>query len=434
MTAPISPAGSAAPAGARGHAVRVLWPWLAGAAALGGLPLVPGLNTGFGHSLLSQMGISAILALSYNMLLGQTGLLSFGHAVYFGLGAYASIHGLRAINGGLPLPVVFLPLIGGAAGLGFAALFGSFSTRRAGTVFAMISLGLGELVAAASLMLTKFFGGEEGITANRTKGPLLFGLDLSPQIQVYYVVAAWFAVSVALIYAFSRTPLGRLCNAVRDNPERAEFIGYNPTRVRFIAFMASGLFAGIAGGLHAINYEIVAAEALGAYRSGAVLLMTYIGGVGHFFGPVLGAAAITWLQVSLSDYTTAWQLYFGAFFILTVVFAPGGLAGLIMMHAPLVRARTLPRMFVPYLVSLVPAAVMTCGSVMLLEICYRLATKPELGRVLKLFGASLDTRTPWPWLAGVLLAGGGFLAFRRTWRGVAAAWQAATAGAAGRET
>jgi branched-chain amino acid transport system permease protein len=309
--------------------------------------------------------------------------------------------------------------------LAFAALFGSFSTRRAGTVFAMITLGMGELVVAASLTLTTFFGGEEGITANRTKGPLLFGLNLAPQLQVYYVIAAWFALSVVAMYAFTRTPLGRICNAVRDNPERAEFIGYNPTRVRFIAFMFSGLFAGIAGGLHAINYEIVAAESLSAVRSGAVLLMTYIGGIGHFFGPVAGAVVITWLQVSLSDYTAAWQLYFGAFFILIVMFAPGGLSGLILMHAPLWRARTLHRVLPAYLLALVPGAILAFGCVFLLEISYRLATKPELGRVLKLFGLTIDTTMAWPWLVAAALIGGGFTGFRRTWPVVAVAWRAA---------
>jgi branched-chain amino acid transport system permease protein len=399
--------------------------WLLGGVLLIVLPHVPGLSSSFGHSLLSQMGIAGILALSYNMLLGQTGLLSFGHAVYFGLGGYVAIHFMRAINAGLPVPIVLVPLVGALGGLGFAILFGSFSTRRAGTVFAMITLGLGELVVAASLTLTHFFGGEEGITANRTHGPLLFGFNLAPQIQVYYVVAFWFAVSVGSMYAFTRTPLGRMCNAVRDNPERAAFIGYNPQRIRFMAFSLAGLFAGVAGGLHAINYEIVAAESLSASRSGTVLLMTYIGGVGNFFGPVLGSVIITWLQVSLSDYTAAWQLYFGALFILTVIFAPGGLASLIAMHGPLVRARKLHRMLPVYAVALVPGLFMAFGGVLLLEILYRLATKPELGTQFPLFGVSLNVARPWPWLVGSVLLAGGFAAFRSTWGWMARTWNSA---------
>ena len=99
------------------------------------------------------------------------------------------------------------------------------------------------------------------------------------------------------MHAFMRTPVGRMCNAVRDNPERAEFIGYNTQHVRFFAFAAAGLFAGLAGGLHAINYEIVAADSVSAQRSGTVLLMAYIGGVTHFVGPVVGAVTLTWLQI-----------------------------------------------------------------------------------------------------------------------------------------
>src|SRR5262249_13885476 len=172
---------------------------------------------------------------------------------------------------GLPIPVPFVPLAGAVAGLIFGIVFGAFTTRRAGSIFALISLGVGELVHSSTLMLPGFFGGEEGVTASRTKAPHLFGLDFASQLQVYYVTAFWLVVSALAMYWFLRTPVGRLCNAVRDNPERAEFIGYNPQRVRFVVFVVAATFAGLAGGLHAINYEIVASEAVSATRSGAVL-------------------------------------------------------------------------------------------------------------------------------------------------------------------
>ena len=308
--------------------------WLVALALLLVLPHVPGLTSNFGRSLLSQMGIATVFALSYNLLLGQTGLLSFGHAVYFGLGGFAAIHLMRAINAGLPVPMPLVPLVGAATGLAFGMLFGAVTTRRAGVVFALISLGVGELVFAASRMLQGLSGGEEGITANRAHGPYVFGLNFASQLQVYYIIAFWAFVAAALMYAFTRTPVGRMCNAIRDNPERAAFVGYSTQRVRFIVFSVAAMFAGLAGGLHAINYEIVAVDAVGAARSGSVLLMVYIGGEAHYLGAILGAITITWLQVSLSDYTTAWQLYLGLFFMAIVLFAPGGLAGLIMMHAP----------------------------------------------------------------------------------------------------
>jgi branched-chain amino acid transport system permease protein len=399
--------------------------WILLAAVLAVLPLVPGLDSNFMRSMLSQMSIAAIFALSFNMLLGQTGLLSFGHAVYFGLGGYIAIHGMRLINAGLPVPMPLVPLFGAAGGLFFGLLIGSVTTKRAGTVFAMITLGLGELVVAASLMLTGFFGGEEGITANRTKGPHPFGLTFASQLSVYYLIAFWVFISIALMYAYTRTPLGRMCNAVRDNPERAEFVGYNTQRVRFITFVVAAMFAGIAGGLHAVNYEIVAAEALGAARSGAVLLMAFIGGIGTFGGPILGAIVITWLQVSLSDYSTAWQLYLGLFFVIMVLFAPGGLTGLLLMHLPLIRARLLHKVLPAYFVAVVPASVMALGAVFLLEINYRLATSPELGHKTTFLSIPVDMSKPWPWLAGIAVLAIGYVGFRRSARLVADAWSAA---------
>lgn len=399
--------------------------WLAIALALVVLPYVPGLDSGFGRSLLSQIGIAAIFALSYNLLLGQTGLLSFGHAVFFGLGSYFAIHALRMINGGLPLPVFLLPLFGALGGLVFGLLFGAIMTRRGGTVFAMISLGVGELVGAASLMFTGFFGGEEGISADRTEAPHLFGLRFATQIEVYYLIAAWFLISLVAMYAFTRTPVGRMCNAVRDNAERAEFVGYNPRRVRFIAFVMAGTFAGVAGGLNAINYEIVTADSLSAIRSGGVLLMAFIGGMGHFFGAILGAALITWVQVSLSEYSAGWQLYLGLFFVVMVLFAPGGLAELIMRHKPLLQSRALPRVLASYLLALPPLLVMLFGTVMFLEMNYLMATKPELGNKLTVFWMDLDASQIGPWALSVGTAVIGFVGFRLTWPVIARAWNAA---------
>ena len=228
-------------------------PWIILAILLAVAPFL--FTSGTSRTMLSIMALSIIFALSYNMLLGQTGLLSFGHAVYYGLGGFVAIHAMNTIirnKYAIPLPVI--PLIGGAAGLFFGIVFGSVSTRRGGTAFAMISLGLGELVASSALILRSFFGGEEGITTNRTKLLRVFDLSFGPQTQVYYLIAIWCFICVFAMYALTRTPFGRMCNAVRDNFERAEFVGYNPQLVRFIAFCLSGFFAGVAGGLAAINF------------------------------------------------------------------------------------------------------------------------------------------------------------------------------------
>ncbi len=386
--------------------------WLAVAAVFLVLPhLFP---SGTGLTTMSLMAIMIIFALSYNMLLGQTGMLSFGHAVYYGLGGFLVVHAMNAIIGEhLPVPLVVLPLVGGVAGLVFGIIFGSVSTRRGGTAFAMISLGLGELVGASALILRDFFGGEDGITTNRTKLLHVAGFNFGPQLQVYYLIAGWCLLCMMAMYALTRTPFGRICNAVRDNPERAAFIGYNTQSVRFIAFCLAGLFAGIAGGLTAINFEIMNAANVGAAPSGIVLLMTYIGGVGNFAGPVIGAILITFLQVMLSDATEIWQLYLGLLFIVMVSFAPGGIAGLIAMHAPVWRARLLHRLLPAYALALLLGLITFAGAALALEMAYRLSAGSEGGTAFRFLHVPVDAASAAPWSLAALLAVPGFLAFRR---------------------
>ncbi|RPH41609.1 MAG: branched-chain amino acid ABC transporter permease, partial [Burkholderiales bacterium] len=209
-------------------------------------------KSGFAITLLSQMGILIVFALSYNMIFGQGGMLSFGHAVYSGLGAFFAIHAMNWVGAGtLPLPMSLIPLVGGLFGALFGVLFGYVTTKKAGTPFAMITLGLGEMVFAASLMFPGFFGGEGGISSNRVVGEPFLGISYGPAIEVYYLIAIWCFVSMIAMFAFSHTPLGRISNAVRDNPERAEFLGYNTQRVRYLVLIASAFFAGISGGLAA---------------------------------------------------------------------------------------------------------------------------------------------------------------------------------------
>jgi branched-chain amino acid transport system permease protein len=396
---------------ARSGWIRQYGPWVAAAVVVVLLPYV--IRTGSAVPVMNQMGIAVIFALSYNMLLGQGGMLSFGHAVYFGLGGFFAAHALNLAGRGIIyLPVPILPLVGGLAGLLFAALFGSFSTRRAGTVFAMISLGVAELLAASSLILDRFFGGEEGITTNRAKAPLLLGIQVLRDRQVYYVIAFWVLAATLAMYAFSRTPVGRMANAVRDNPERAEFVGYSQRWVRFVSFCASGFFAGIAGGLFAVNYEILTAENMGLAASGAVLLMTYIGGVGYFVGPVLGAIVFTFLQSMLSDYTGMWLLYIGMLFLMTVLFAPMGLAGLLMLHAPVVRAGRLGRLVVPYAITAALGLIAVVGLIGLLEMVHFVATSEGAGSLKRLFWTTVNVRSATPWIAFAALAAAGALGLR----------------------
>ena len=380
-------------------------------------------SKGFALTLMSQMGIMIVFALSYNMLLGQSGMLSFGHAVYSGLGAFFAMHAMRAIAAGtLAWPISMLPLVGGLAGALFGVVFGYLTTRKAGTPFAMITLGIGEMVFAASLMFPGFFGGEGGITGNRTVGPPLAGvatLNFGPQIQVYYLIALWCFGCMAAMFALTHTPLGRIANAVRDNPERAEFIGYNTQRVRWLILILSSFFAGIAGGLTAINFEIVSAENVSAVRSGGVLLAAFIGGVSFFFGPILGAVVFTFFAVALSEFTKAWQLYLGVFFVLLVMFAPGGLSSLLLMNLRVMKFRKFRRLRDPYVGATLTAATMVLGAIMLIELTYHVTLDTGQGPVARLFGIPLDTDTPGPWVFAsfVLLSGAiAFEYYRRNFR------------------
>jgi branched-chain amino acid transport system permease protein len=378
-------------------------------------------------AVMNKTGIAVVFALSYNMLLGQGGMLSFGHAVYFGLGGFIAIHALNlASQGAVPLPVPLLPLAGGLAGLVFGCLFGSISTNRAGTVFAMISLGIGELVASSSLIFNNFFGGEEGVTGNRTRAPALAGLSFTTDRDVYYLIAGWALLATACMYAFSRTPVGRMANAVRDNPERAEFVGYSQRWVRFYSFAAAGLFAGVAGGLFAIAYEILTEENLSLVTSGQVLLMTYIGGVGYFAGPIVGAVIFTFLQSMLSDYTKIWLLYLGILFLATVLFVPMGFAGVLMLHEPARRAGRLHRLALPYLQAAAAGLAAAVGAIGLLELLHFWSSSPAGRTVTRLFWVSVDVASPLPWLTFAALLAAGALGLRRVAPGVAAAWSEAS--------
>lgn len=402
---------------------RVL-PWLGGIAAVLILPHV--FSSGASISIMSLIGFGIIFALSYNILLGQTGMLSFGHAVYYGLGGFITAHALNIIAGHkLPIPLPLVPLIGGIAGLVFAAPLGWVSTKRAGTAFSMISLGVGELVAACALILRGFFGGEGGISTSRTSVLQVFGWSFGPQIQVYYLIYAWCLICAALMYAFTQTPLGRICNAVRDNPERAEFVGYSTHIVRFLAFCIAGFFAGVAGGLAAIHYEIVTSGVVGAGPSGFVLLMTFIGGAGFFIGPVLGAILMSAMQ-SLSDITGAWLLYLGILFIVMVMFAPGGLAGLLFMHRPAATLRGLIKLAPAYLVSAIPGLGLFAGIIFLIETSHHVLVKSSEGMQMRLLGLEYQADAPLTWALIATLIVVTFLAFRRTWPWVASAWSEAT--------
>ncbi|MFZ6678578.1 branched-chain amino acid ABC transporter permease [Undibacterium sp. Tian12W] len=380
-------------------------------------------STGGSLSLLSQIGTLMIFGLSYNMLLGQGGMLSFGHAVYSGLGAFFAIHAMNLMTAGsLTFPVTLIPLIGGVAGMFFGVLFGYVTTKKSGTTFSMITLGMVELVFACSLMFPSFFGGEGGISTNRIIGSSFLGITYGPQIQVYYLIAFWLFISTIGMYAFTHTPLGRIVNAVRDNPERVEFIGYDTQWVRYLTLILSAFFAGIAGGLSAINFEIVTAENVSAIRSGAVLLFTFIGGVGFFFGPMIGAIIGVFLTVMLSDLTKAWQLYLGVFFIIIVMYAPGGMASIIMMNLRVAKFGLFKRVWPSMWKLVLAAAITTAGVILAVEMLYQRTLEATQSAVIEMFGVSIDTASSTWWTMTIIVIGIGFFVCAKLKGGFAEHW------------
>lgn len=384
-------------------------------------PLV--FTSSLSHTILSQMGVAIIVCLSYNILLGQGGMLSFGHAVYSGMGSFLAIHTLNSVSGGqLPIPVSLIPIVGGIASMLVAILLGWVTTKKSGTTFAMITLGVGELIWAMSLMFPEFFGGEGGVSGNRVTGSKAFGITYGPQIQLYYLIAVYTLICTALMFAFTRTPLGRMLNAVRDNPERVEFVGYDTQKIRYFSFIVAAFFAGISGGLAALNFEIVTSEVVSGYRSGAYLLFTFLGGATFFFGPILGAILMVLAFVLLSEFTKAWLLYLGLIFLFMVMYAPGGVASLIMMNLRVALFGHLKKLWVSYLALAITAMAVILGAAAMIEMLYHLQLNQALGSQMSFMGAQLDAKGLNSWFGAgfVLLTGLGLFElcrrqFAREW-------------------
>jgi len=295
-------------------------------------------------------------------------------------------------------------LVGGLAGMGFAVLFGYVSTKKSGNTFAMITLGLGELVASMALMLPEFFGGEGGVSTNRVYGQPFFGFNFGPQIQVYYLIAVYCFICTALMYAFTQTPLGRLLNAVRDNAERVEFIGYNSQRIRYTAFIIAGFFAGVGGGLAAINFEIVTAlDSISSVRSGGYLLFTFLGGAGSFFGPMIGAVLLVLSSVLLSGITKAWLLYLGLLFMLMVMYAPGGIAYLLQVNIKVMKLGRWWPLFPVYLFLALGSAIALLGFSILVEMIYHIQLDSALGPEMPFMGTVLNVDQAATWVGSVLI-------------------------------
>ncbi len=269
--------------------------------------------------------ILGLYALGFNLLFGYTGLLSFGHAAFLGSGAYGC--GIALVHFGVPWFGAIL--IGVAVAVFFAVLMGFLAIRTRGIYFAMVTLALSQCVYYLFYQATGLTGGENGLRGiNLAKiGILGFEVNfLNPTIK-YYVVLAFV---IAAVWVFSRllaSPFGAVLEAIRENENRAKACGYDVARTKFVAFVLSGAFCGLAGALKALHLSIVPIETLHYLTSGQVVMMALLGGMGTFFGPFVGAAAFLLLEDVLTTLTNHWQLVLGSVFVVFVLFMPKGIWG-----------------------------------------------------------------------------------------------------------
>lgn len=339
---------------------------LAGAALLAALPVL--LPAGLLNASI-QMLIAALFACAYGLLAGRAGMLSFGHAAYFGVGAFATVHAMNAFGGAGLLPTPLLPLVGAGVGLAVGIAAGWFATQRSGTAFAMITLAIAELLHSLAPQLKGWFGGESGISAMRMPA---WGLSFGSTTEVYYLTLFWVLLSLALLYFHTGTPMGRLTLALRENPQRLRFLGYEVHGLGVSAFAISSMFSGIAGSLQALNNEAANYAVFDAGVSAAVVLNSYIGGVGSFLGPALGAAVMTFFGYAVSDATQSWLLYQGVLFVLVMMFVPAGLTGLVSSAAALLRRHGAGTALPLALLAIASTVLLAAGTVFLVELLQRL--------------------------------------------------------------
>jgi branched-chain amino acid transport system permease protein len=266
----------------------------------------------------AEIWLFAIFGLGLNLLLGYTGLLSFGQSTFFGSAAYVAGWLLKhyAIN-------VFLALgIGIGVGALSALLVGYLCVQRSGLYFIMLTFALNQLFFFIAYQWTSVTGGEDGMPG--VPRPDFLGLDFKDPLLYYVFVSVLFLLSLWIMKRIVESPLGRILQAIRENEVRAEAIGYNVARFKLLAFVIGGAFSGLAGVLYAMLFGIVPLEAIGFVFSGNVLFATLIGGMGSLYGPIIGAFVFIWLSESMSVIWTRWPLLLGVAFVIVVLFFRGG--------------------------------------------------------------------------------------------------------------
>ncbi len=286
------------------------------------------LGAGYYVSTAGKIVVFAIAATSLNLVLGYGGMVSFGHAAFFGLGAYATgvLVSEGVLNGGAHLlATVALTALA-------ALVIGAISLRTRGVYFIMITLAFGQMLYYLANSI-KGYGGDEGLNI-RARSLLGFGLDLKDAPTFYYVALAVLAATLLGLDAFVRSRFGRAIVAIRDDDLRAEALGFATYRMRLVVFVAAGAIAGIAGALSVNQQGYVSPNLLHWTQSGTLMVMVILGGVASLWGGVLGAAVLVVLQETLSAYTTHWEFWTGWVLLAVVLFAKQGIVGWLAALAP----------------------------------------------------------------------------------------------------
>jgi branched-chain amino acid transport system permease protein len=274
-------------------------------------------------SILTDLLIFGLFALSLDLIMGYTGMVSFGHAAYFGLGAYGSA--LVLIHFGQPIPVA---LLAGAVLAGLvAAPVGWFSTRATGIYFAMLTLAFAQLLYTVAYKWRDLTGGSDGIAGVPKTALYWGGPSLASPRAFYFVVTAALVLSFVVCRALARSPFGRALQAIRENERRFIALGRDPRPFKLLVFIIAAVFAGLAGALFAPFRGFASPEVMFWVLSGQGLMMVITGGIGTLIGPIVGAMVFILVQEILSTYTEHWMIFTGLIFVLMVIFLPGGLVG-----------------------------------------------------------------------------------------------------------
>jgi len=314
----------------RGSIVQATrWPlirgrWLGGLALLALLAAIPVLTSDFRTVLITEILIMALFAMSFNLLFGYTGLLSFGHAAYFGLGAYGAALTLKRVTPSIPLAFASGVILAAVAGL----VIGYFCVRLDEIYFAMLTLAFAQMIFAIADKWTSVTGGSDGLVGIPRPPLRLFGLELSiSDIPSYYYFTLVLVVTATwILWRIVNSPFGLTLKAIRESPERAEFTGIPVRRYRLMVFVISAAFSGLAGAIFAPFERAITPQITFWSKSAEPVLMSLLGGMRVFLGPAVGAAIFMFIKEVISSYTEFWAIALGTVLIVLVIFLPGGIA------------------------------------------------------------------------------------------------------------